>query len=325
MAGLQHLHGHVRVGDVHWQESDRSVFLAPHARHLGYVFQEASLFPHLSVRDNLEFGARRVRNPEPGHLAFDDVVKLLGIAHLLDRSTAMLSGGERQRIAVGRALLAQPRLLLMDEPLSALDKQSRDDILPYFELLHERLSMPIIYVSHDFAEVERLADTLVLLDKGRVAAAGTLRTLQLDPRLPLLTCAEAGVVLEGTIAGYDPAYRLTEIAVGGQHIIVPGAHGEVGARRRLRIAASDVSLARSEPAGSTIMNTLPVTVSGIESEPEAPQASVILTLGHAKQAAPQIIARITRKSLDALSIRSGDRVFAQIKSVALTSSRAVKT
>jgi len=323
MAGLQRLGGHVRIGDEVWQ--DEATFRQPFQRHVGYVFQEPSLFPHLSVRDNLLFGARRVRDVDSNFLSFDDVVTLLGIGHLLDRATTVLSGGERQRIAVGRALLAQPRLLLMDEPLSALDKLSKDEILPTFELLHERLAVPIVYISHDFTEVERLADTLVLMEKGRVLACGPIGDLQLDPELPLLAAPEAAVVLDGIIGGFDWDFQLTEIMLGAVRLMVPGMHGSVGERRRLRISSSDVSLARSEPSGSTIINTLPVVVTDIEVRPDAPQAQVIVALGADDGAgAPRIAARVTRKSIVALDIKVGDRIFAQIKSVALASSRTVR-
>lgn len=324
MAGLQRMAGTLRVGRDVWQDSMSGSFRAPHERHVGYVFQEASLFPHLSARDNLLFGARRVPEGE-ARLRFEDIVALLGIAPLLDRSTTALSGGERQRIAVGRALLSQPRILLMDEPLSALDRLTRDEILPYFELLHELLDLPIIYVSHDFSEIERLADTLVLMDKGRVVASGPIQELQLDPRLPLLASPQAGVVIEGEIVGTDPEFKLTEVDISGGRLFVPGDQGNVGELRRLRIVASDVSLSRSEPQSSTILNTLPVQVRNVDVDGEGAQASVIVSLGHDRDDGRRLAARITRKSLVALGIRPGDRIFAQIKSVALVSARTAAT
>lgn len=320
LAGLQRLPGHVRLRGETWQDSAHGVFVPPHARHLGYVFQEASLFPHLSVRDNLLFGARRVATPAAEGLAFDDIVDLLDIPHLLDRSTARLSGGERQRIAVGRALLAQPRLLLMDEPLSALDKISKDEILPYFELLHERLALPIVYVSHDFSEVERLADTLVLMEKGRVRAHGPLRALQLDPALPLLTSPDAGAVLEGVITAYDAHYQLSTVAVPGGQLLVPGRQAGIGERRRLRVAASDVSLAKTEPGRSTIINTLSVVIRDIHVEENSAYAHVVAAIG-GTDGDVRLAARITRKSLAALEIKVGDAMIAQIKSVALAAAR----
>ena len=187
IAGLQHLAGKLTVGAEIWQEDSACIFRKPHQRSIGYVFQEPSLFPHLSVRRNLLYGARRaIRDGGVQPISEDDVIDLLGLGQLLDRSPHALSGGERQRVAVGRALLSQPRLLLMDEPLAALDRATKDDILPYFEALHGALSVPILYVSHDMAEVERLADHLVLLDQGRVIASGPLSELEAEPSLPLL-------------------------------------------------------------------------------------------------------------------------------------------
>lgn len=320
LAGLQRLPGHVSLRGQVWQDSGRGIFVPPHARDLGYVFQEASLFPHLSVRDNLLFGARRVARPSSSSLAFDEIVDLLDIRHLLDRSTARLSGGERQRIAMGRALLAQPRLLLMDEPLSALDKISRDEILPYFEVLHERLALPIVYVSHDFTEIERLADTLVLMDKGRVRAHGPLQALQLDPALPLLTAPGASAVLEGVVTAYDAHYQLTTVSLPGGQLSVPGQHAAIGERRRLRVAASDVSLAKGEPGRSTIVNTLAVVVRAIHADETSAYAHVVAAIGGAG-GEMQLAARITRKSLAALEIKPGDAMTAQIKSVALAAAR----
>jgi molybdate transport system ATP-binding protein len=323
LAGLQRLSGRVIIDGEIWQDSDAGIFLPPHERHTGYVFQEASLFPHLSVKNNLLYGARRVRwsSGRQGTPDLDSVVDLLGIRHLLDRATTTLSGGERQRVAVGRALLSAPRVLLMDEPLSALDRMTKDELLPYFERLHEQLSLPVLYVSHDLAEIERLADTLVLMQNGRVIASGALGELQTDPSLPLLSAPEATVVLEGRVESIDDRYALTTLTVPGARLTVPGRHGTAGEKRRLSIAASDVSLARSAPTGSTILNCLPARIVSIESSQDTPQVSVILALGDGERD-NRIAARITRKSLEHLNFRPGDHVFAQIKSVALVAARA---
>jgi molybdate transport system ATP-binding protein len=291
-------------------------------RHVGYVFQEASLFPHLSVRDNLLYGARRAKSTEAPLITLDAIVDLLGIAPLLKRAPIALSGGERQRVAVGRALLAQPRILLMDEPLSALDRMTKDDILPYFERLHEELALPIIYVSHDFSEIERLADTLVLMQAGRIVASGPLKDLQTDPTLPLIAAPGATVVLTGTVARIDDTFALTEFDISGGRLVVPGRHGHPGLSRRLRIAASDVSLAKTAPGDSTILNCLPARIASIEGSPDAPQANVILTVGTGEDG-DRIVARITRKSLTTLGLSVGASVFAQIKSVALIAARSV--
>lgn len=320
LAGLQKLPGRISLRDEVWQDTAQGLFLPPHRRELGYVFQDASLFAHLSVRDNLLYGARRAGGEGDVGLDFDGVVDLLAIRHLLARATGRLSGGEKQRIALGRALLARPRLLLMDEPVSALDKLSKDEILPYFELLHERLDLPIVYVSHDFAEIERLADTLVLMERGRVVAHGRLRELQLDPALPLLTAPGASAVLDGVVIAFDAQYQLSTVEVPGGHLLVPGTPAAIGARRRLRVAASDVSLAKGEPTRSTIINTLPVVIRAIHVEEGSPYAHVVAALGGG-EGETRLAARITRKSLAALEIAVGDRMVAQIKSVALAAAR----
>lgn len=321
IAGLQRLSGRITAGGQVWQDSDTGTFLPPHERRVGYVFQEASLFPHLSVRDNLLYGARRA-GPEDAAQALDltSVVDLLGIGALLSRSTTALSGGERQRVAVGRALLSRPRVLLMDEPLSALDRMTKDELLPYFEMLHEMLALPILYVSHDMTELERLADDLVLMKEGRVLASGRLRDLQTDTRLPLLSAPGASVVLDGTVSAIDHDFSLTELTVAGGSLIVAGRQGKAGEIRRLKIAASDVSLTRAAPTASTILNCLASQIVAIEADGKHPQATVILALG-ANGAGARIVARITRKSLEALSLEPGQPIFAQIKGVALIASR----
>jgi molybdate transport system ATP-binding protein len=320
VAGLERLSGRLAVGGEVWQDDAAGIFLKPHRRAVGYVFQEASLFPHLSVRDNLLYGARRAASADPAAIDFDAAVELLGIAHLLGRAPAALSGGERQRVAVGRALLSRPRLLLMDEPLSALDRMTKEEILPYLEALHENLSIPVLYVTHDIAELERLADTLVLIDRGRIVAAGPLADLQADPALPLLRAPDASVTLEGVVSGFDEAYGLTALSVGGGTILVPGRRGGIGARQRLGITASDVSFTLSRPADTTILNVLPARILSVAPQDGArTQMNVVAGLGEAGEG-QRIVGRVTRKSLDALGLAAGAAVFVQIKSVALLSS-----
>jgi molybdate transport system ATP-binding protein len=315
VAGLQMLRdGYLSIGGEVWQ--DGADFRPPYERSIGYVFQEASLFPHLSVRRNLLYGHRRaVRRGTEEATRFDDVVALLGMQDLLDRSPLRLSGGERQRVAVGRALLAQPRLLLMDEPLAGLDRLSKDEILPYLEALHTGLSIPILYVSHDIAEVERLADHLVLIQAGHVVACGPLPDLQADPQLPVARLPEASVALNATVTHYDPEYGLTTLSVDGGTIVVPGQHGAPGTLQRVRVRASDVSLARQPPGPSTILNVLPARVAAAEAQ-DAAQVNVVIRLGVAGQGA-RFLARVTRKSWEALGTGPGDLVHAQVKSVAL--------
>lgn len=316
VAGLTRLaEGTLSIAGETWQDG-RRCFVPPHRRPIGYVFQEASLFPHLSVTGNLTYGQRRART-SAHPVALDDVVSLLGLGRLLDRPTTVLSGGERQRVAIGRALLSQPRLLLMDEPLSALDRASRDDILPYLETLHDSLEIPVLYVSHDLAEVERLADTLVLMEAGRVRAVGPVADLMADPALPLARLPDAAEVLEATVVDCDAAYGLTTLAVSGGHVVVPVGGTRPGDRRRVRIQASDVSLCQSPPAAgsSTILNVLPAVVR--EAVPtDGVLVTVVLALGPAGQGAP-LLARVTRKSWDLLGLAPGVPVHAMVKGVAL--------
>ena len=321
IAGLQLLRdGYLAVGGEVWQ--DGAAFRPAHQRAVGYVFQEASLFPHLSVRRNLLYGHRRaLRRGTREATRFDDVVALLGMQGLLERSPLRLSGGERQRVAVGRALLSQPRLLLMDEPLAGLDRPSKDEILPYLEALHAALSIPILYVSHDLAEVERLADHLVLMQAGRVVACGPLQDLQADPALPVARLREAAVVLNATVAHYDSDYGLTTLAVDGGTLIAPGRCGIAGTPRRVRVGASDVSLARQPPGPSTILNVLAARVVAAAPQ-DATQVNVVVRLGAAGQGA-RLLARVTRRSWDALGARPGDLVHAQVKSVALVAASVI--
>jgi len=326
IAGLSHLNGHLRIGGDCWQDDRAGIFRKPHHRPIGYVFQEASLFAHLSVRRNLLYGARRAaRLTGEGALGFDDIVDILGITPLLDRAPLALSGGERQRVAIGRALLSRPRLLLMDEPLAALDRPTKNEILPYLEALHERLSIPILYVSHDITEVARLADTLVLIERGRIRAAGPLSALEADTSLPLLRAPGAAVTLDARIAHVDAEYALTSLSVKGGMLIVPGRQGAPGTRRRLGISASDVSFARSRPTDTTILNCLPVRIVSISpQDDDEAQVNVVASLGVDGSGA-RIIGRVTRKSREALALAPGTAAFAQIKSVALVASATATT
>jgi molybdate transport system ATP-binding protein len=304
------------VGGEVWQDKD-GAFLPTHKRPLGYVFQEASLFPHLSVRRNLLFGAPR--DGRGGKIAFDEVVELLGVTALLDRSPAKLSGGERQRVAIGRALLTQPKLLLMDEPLSALDRATKDEILPFLERLRDRLSLPIIYVSHDIAEVERLADQIVLMGKGRVIGAGPLEEIESDPALPLAVARDAAVSLDGIVQARDEAYGLVTLKVRGGSLTAPAGEAAIGERRRIRVIAGDVSLTREAPGPSSILNVLAARI--VSMKPiDANEVVAVLALG-ADGSGARLLSRVTRKSWEALGLADGVSVYAQVKAVALAPGR----
>jgi molybdate transport system ATP-binding protein len=316
MAGLERLaEGFCAInGDV-WQ--DGAMFRPTYRRPVGYVFQEASLFPHLSVRRNLLYGARDAgSSPARNGIGLGEVTELLGLGSLLDRSPHNLSGGERQRVAIGRALLSQPKLLLMDEPLSALDRRAKDEILPFIERLHDSFSMPIVYVSHDMAELERFTDHLVLMERGRVLAAGPLSDLQGDPLLPLAGAKEAAVSLDARVEAYDPEYGLLTLSVEGGRFLVPApAGGAAGTRQRLRVVAGDVSLAREPLHASTILNILPARIlqGRLLGQHEM---IVVLRLGFDGTGA-RLLARVTRRSWEQLALAEGMEAYAQIKSVAL--------
>ena len=309
IAGLQRLPGRLLVDGETWQDDARGVFRKPHQRRLGYVFQEASLFPHLSVRGNLLYGAHRAGVAPV--LTFAAVVEMLGLGLLLDRTPAALSGGERQRVAVGRALLSQPRLLLLDEPLSALDQGAREEIVAYFEVLHRELSIPMLYVSHDLAEVARLSDHLVVLAAGAKLAEGPVR--QILERLDLHPTAErfeAGVVLDARVAAHDTRYHLSRLWHGRQIITVPLVDAAVGAPVRLRIRARDVALATRRPRAISIRNVLTGTVTAIREQPGTAYAEALVDIGGGR-----LRARITREAAADLALRSGKRVFALVKSI----------
>ena len=309
IAGLERVpDGYLRVDGEVWQ--DGRTFLPTHRRPLGYVFQEASLFPHLSVRGNLEYGRRRANADGTGLL--DQVLTLLGIGHLLARRPEGLSGGERQRVAIARALLTRPRLLLMDEPLAALDQARKAEILPYLEDLHRELRIPVLYVSHSPEEVARLADHLVVLEEGRVLGAGPLTETLARLDLPIRLGEDAGVVIEGQVALRDTEWHLVRVDFAGGGLWVRDTGHPIGDRVRVRILARDVSIAREPVHGTSILNALPVTVTA-----SGPDAHPALRLVQLSAGGVPMLARLTARSAAALDLAPGHRVWAQIKAVAL--------
>jgi len=308
IAGLEQPAGEVRVNGEVWQ--DGSSFTPTHHRSLGYVFQEASLFPHLTVHGNLDYSIKRIASEQ--RVSLERTLDLLGIDHLMDRKPEGLSGGERQRVAMARALLTSPRLLLMDEPLAALDLPRKQEILPYLERLHDELDIPILYVSHSPDEVARLADHLVVLDAGRVVATGPLVETWARLDLPIRMGEDAGVVLTGMIAERDGAWHLALVRCEGADFWVRDGVHPVGHPVRIRILARDVSIARSHTTDSSILNILSAEVIEVGMEPHPAQAMVKLRIGKSS-----VLARVTRRSVDALGLVPGTKVFAQIKSVAL--------
>lgn len=311
IAGFERVaRGRVALGDEVWLGG--GVNVAPHRRGVGYVFQEARLFAHLSARGNLDYAHRRAAGT-PARFAFDDVVQVLDLAPLFHRRAAQLSGGERQRVAIGRALLTRPRLLLMDEPLAALDTRRKGEILPYVARLPQAFGVPVIYVTHALEEVTQLCDRMVALSAGRVVATGGVGDVL--QRLDLAGVQgrfEAGAVLTGQVAGQDRALHMTRVDLGGDIALeVPAIGLDPGAPVRLRVRARDVSLARHRPDGLSIRNLLPARVLAIAPESDTAFAEVLLAVG------PQRLrARITRAAVADLALAEGQDVVALVKSVA---------
>ncbi|MEY2631716.1 MAG: hypothetical protein RIR00_370 [Pseudomonadota bacterium] len=314
IAGLERAPaGRVSLGETVWQDESRGLFVPPHRRALGVVFQEASLFPHLSVRQNMAYGQKRSLRTGGGDQGFalEDIAELLGIAPLLARRPEQLSGGERQRVAIARALLAQPRILLMDEPLAALDLKRKLEILPYLERLQRELALPILYVSHAPDEVARLADHLVLLDQGRVVASGPLNSVLSRVDLPAAFADDAGVVLNTRIAAHE-VDQLTRLSFPGGDIYVSRRPEPPGTPLRCRIHARDVSLTLHPQQGSSILNCVPATL--VELAPTDTPGHILVRLDCAGQ---PLLARITQRSADKLQLHPGLPLHAQIKAVAL--------
>nr|WP_268824772.1 molybdenum ABC transporter ATP-binding protein [Massilia sp. MS-15] len=311
IAGLERAPGAlVALGEEVWQDEARGVFVPTHRRALGYVFQEASLFPHLSVHGNLVFGMKRVAAGER-QFALGPVAEMLGIGALLERRPHSLSGGERQRVAIARALLSSPRLLLMDEPLAALDLPRRQEILPYLERMHGELSIPIVYVSHAPDEVARLADHLVLLDAGRVVASGPLKEVLARTDLPPAFADDPGVVLDTVLASHETD-NLSCLQFPGGSLFVGRRREALGSRMRCRIHARDVSLALERPHRSSILNLLPALVTACAATDTPGHVLVQMRVGEAT-----LLARISERSRRELDIRPGLQAWAQVKAVAL--------
>ncbi|MBI1194657.1 MAG: molybdenum ABC transporter ATP-binding protein [Gammaproteobacteria bacterium] len=310
IAGLQENDGAIHVNGAIWQEGRRR--LPVHKRPLAYVFQEASLFPHLSVRGNLEYGFKRVP-PARRRVAFDDAVAWLGVERLLERRPDGLSGGERQRVAIARALLTSPELLLMDEPLSALDHPSRGEIMPYLERLHDTLSIPVLYVTHSPDEVARLADHVVLMEGGRAIAAGPLTETLARIDLPMIRQDEdAGVVIEATAVEHDADWHLVRAEFPGGCLWTRDPGSRIGQKLRLRIMARDLSLALEHHGDTSILNVLPAVVTQLADGNHPAVRLVRVEIGETP-----FLARLTSRSVAALDLKPGKEVWVQIKSVAI--------
>ncbi|OOG56531.1 molybdenum ABC transporter ATP-binding protein [Rhodanobacter sp. C03] len=312
IAGLdQGMAGHIAfAGDV-WQDSSTRRLVPAHQRRIGYVFQEASLFPHLSVSGNLDYSQRRARGHRP--VDREALLEQFGVEHLLARRVGSLSGGEQQRVAIVRALLSDPVLLLFDEPLSALDASARGELLGCLEQLHAELAVPTIYVSHAIDEVARLADHLVVMEAGRVLSQGSLQSTLAQGKLPLAMSDQLGVVIEGQVVAQDPIDHLVELAFEGGRLWLPQRTERVGDRLRCRIGARDVVLSTSPPAaGSSALNVVQAIVVGMIDAAHPSQCIVRLDVHGIA-----LLASITRRSWRSLALAPGSRVWAQVKATAL--------
>lgn len=309
LAGLeQSVSGSIRINGDTWLDTDAGIRLASAERAIGYVFQDGRLFPHLDVSANLGYGERR-RKDRTGIAGMDNILALLDIGHLLHRKPAQLSGGEQQRVAIGRALLAAPRLLLMDEPLANLDRERKQEILPYLDRLHAELQIPIVYVSHSLNEITRLCDEVLLMRDGRIIAADTLETVFSDIDVATGFGDMAGVVVPVHSNGWNDTNSLSYLELAGETLRVPDRLPE--GPLRLRIQASDVSIVLEKPAASSILNILPAQVKDIRMAGDA-MAFVRLGMnGH------DLLARISQASIRQLGLHSGMNVFAQIKGAAI--------
>ena len=312
VAGLERAEGAlVQIAGEVWQDDERRVFLPTWRRPLGYVFQEASLFDHLDVRGNLRYGLRRTGDRAQA-AALEAAIDLLGIGSLMQRRTSQLSGGERQRVAIARALATQPRLLLLDEPLAALDHARQREILPWLERLRDELHIPMLYVTHSANEVARLADTLVVMAHGRVVASGPAASVLASIDAPVLLGDDAGALLDATVCERDTRWHMVRVDFAGGSLWLGDSGVALGRKVRLRVLARDVSLATEPPRSTSIQNLLKGTVLAVAPDAHPSQALVRVQCG-----ASTLLARVTLRAVDTLGLVAGKPVWAQVKSVAL--------
>ena len=314
IAGLaQPRAGHLRWGAESWYDASRGIDVPVHLRGVGYVSQQAHLFPHLDVRGNLDYGARRAGD-RPGVADEPALLDALGVTPLLGRHVRHLSGGERQRVAIGRALLARPRLLLLDEPVSALDERSTDDVHEALERVLGLLSVPALYVSHDLREAARLADRMLWMERGRITADGPAERVLSDPSLPFAQADDAACVLDGRIDAIDAPMGLARVALDGAELwIAAPPAATTGTRVRVIVHARDVSLALDRPSRISVLNVLAGTVTAIGDAPRAPA----LALVRVEAGGCRLLARVTRRSVADLGLAPGRAVHALVKSAAL--------
>lgn len=311
----------IEVGGTVLCDTQNGAWVPPNKRRIGYVFQDTRLFPHLTVKGNLQFGRRFNPPPDSKALSFDAVVSLLDLDKLLNRRTHHLSGGESQRVAIGRALLANPRLLLLDEPLAALDSARKAEILPYLEGLRHNLDLPILYVSHSLAEIRRLATWLAVLDKGTIKAFGSVEDItgQMDLS-PLAEGEDVGTVLAATITEHDTAHKLSHLSAAGQQFIVPLVDLPPGAHVRMQVRPQDVALALERPQNLSVLNILEGSITGLHVSETRPVVDVQVNIGSENRPV-HMWAQVTQLAADRLNLHAPMPVFALIKAVSLDKDR----
>ena len=318
VAGLEkNPQGLIQIGENIWQDTKQGIYIPTWQRSLGYVFQESSLLPHLSVAENLNFGLKRVLKsansaPTAANKALQASIELLGIGGLLQRMPDELSGGERQRVAIARAIAMQPQLLLMDEPLASLDAARRQEIFPWLARLRDELKVPMLYVTHSAEEVTRLADHLLVLDRGQIKAQGPVNQVLTQVMNPVVVGEDAGALIAGHIGAVDAQWHLSRVDFEGGFVWIRDEGLAVGKAVRIRILARDVSLATSEPQNTSIQNQLRGSIQSITPDPHPSQVMVVLKCG-----AEEVLARVTQRAVNELALKVGMPVWAQVKTVAL--------
>ena len=311
IAGLERApQAYLEVNQQVWQDSTSGLFLPTYRRALGYVFQDAQLFPHLTVADNLAFGLKRIKN-NVGTTDLKTVVELLGIGALLKRLPERLSGGERQRVAIARALVLNPDILLMDEPLASLDAKRKQEIMPFLKRLHQELTIPMLYVTHDQQEVAQLADTLIILSNGEVQAFGAIEEMQNRVDISLAQERDAATVWQATIAEHESEYHLTRVDFLGGSISLPTIAANIGTPLRIQIYARDVSITLEPSMASSILNVLAATITDITDDNQG-RSIIRLQIGN-----QTLLAHITHKSAVLLKLQLGMKVYAQIKGISI--------
>lgn len=311
IAGLEiDPNGQLLINNDVWQKGKQC--RPVHLRELGYVFQEASLFPHLNVRKNLEYGYRRIP-AKARQIELKDVIRMLGLQDLLLKFPEELSGGQRQRVALGRALLTSPKLLLMDEPLAALDQQSKADIIPYLKAVFKSLSIPVIYVSHAIEEVAQLAQHMVLLADGKVIASGDIHSMLTRDDLPIAHAENAAAIIDAQVLKFDPAYSMLAVSFEGFELLVPFREPPLAKQVRIRVAARDVIISKDQQLPASTLNSFPARVERLSADAHPAHMLVQVRIGETC-----LLSRITRILADRLALAPGDPVQVQFKAVALT-------